>query len=53
MRYISVKQIDNYLEGKSYNTIHKTVSVKGMKKLNGWHNAKEIVYSGEYIYAIF
>ena len=31
MRYISVKQIDNYLEGKSYNTIHKTGSVRGMK----------------------
>lgn len=53
MRYISVKEIDNYLEGKTYNSIHKTGSVRGMKRLYGWDKAKEIVYSGEFIYAIY
>lgn len=53
MKYISTKQIDKFLEGKSYNSIHKTGSVKGMKLNYGWDKAIEIVYSGQYIYAIF
>lgn len=53
MRYISIKQIDSYLDGKSYSSIHKSGSVKGMKLLYGWNKAKEIVYSGQFIYAIF
>lgn len=52
-KYISVKKINDYLNGKSYNSIHKTGSVSGMKKLYGWNKAKEIIYSGQFIYAIF
>lgn len=52
-KYISVKNINDYLKDKSYNSIHKTGSVSGMKKLYGWNNAKEIIYSGQFIYAIF
>lgn len=52
-KYISTKIIDNYLEGKTYSSIHKTGSVKGMKKQYGWDKAKEIIYSGEHIYAVW
>ena len=52
-KYISIKDIGNYLKGKSYTSIHKTGSVTGMKLSYGWDKAKEIVYSGQYIYAIW
>ncbi len=52
-RYISTKEIDSYLKDKSYSSILKSGSVRGMKKLFGWDKAKEIIYSGKYIYAIW
>lgn len=52
-KYISIKNIGNYLNGKSYTSIHKTGSVTGMKRYYGWDKAKEIIYSGQYIYAIW
>ena len=53
MKYLSVKHIDSYLENKSYASIYANGSVKGMKKLFGWDKAKEIIKSGNYIYAIW
>lgn len=52
-KYISTKEIKSYLNGKSYSSIHKTGSVIGMKKQFGWDKAHEIVYSGNFIYAIW
>lgn len=52
-KYISIKNIGNYLNGKSYTSIHKTGSVTGMKRYYGWDKAKEIVYSGQYIYTLY
>lgn len=52
-KYIPVKKIDIYLQGKSYSSISKTGSLTGMKKLYGWDKAQEIIYSGKYIYAIW
>lgn len=53
MKYVSVKKIDEYLKGKSYASIHKTGSLAGMKLLYGWDKAREIIRSGQYIYAIW
>lgn len=52
-KYMSVKEIDNYLKGKSYTSIHCTGSIRGMKRNNGWDKAQEIIRSGKYIYAIW
>ena len=52
MKYLSIKHIDSYLENKSYASIYANGSVKGMKKLFGWDKAKEIIKSGNYIYAL-
>lgn len=51
-KYIPVKEIKDYLKDKSYTSIHKTGSVKGMKRDFGWDKAQEIVCSGQFIYAI-
>ena len=53
MKYLSIKHINSYLENKSYASIYANGSVKGMKKLFGWDKAKEIIKSGNYIYAIW
>lgn len=52
-RYMSVKEIDNYLKDKSYTSIHYTGSIRGMKRNYGWNKAQEIIRSGKYIYAIW
>lgn len=52
-KYISTKNIKSYLYGKTYSSIHRTGSVRGMKKLFGWNKASEIIRSGNYIYAIW
>ena len=52
-KYIPVKEIKNYLKDKSYTSISKTGSVKGMKRNYGWDKAQEIVRSGQFIYAIW
>ena len=52
-KYISVKEIKDYLKDKSYTSIHKTGSVMGMKRNYGWDKAQEIVRSGQFIYAIW
>lgn len=51
-RYISTKQIEYYLNGKKYASIHRSGSLIGMKKNFGWDKASEIIYSGNYIYCI-
>jgi len=52
-RYMSVKEIDNYLKDKKYSSIHCTGSIRGMKRDYGWDRAQEIIRSGKYIYAIW
>ena len=52
-KYIPVKEIKGYLKGKSYTSIQKAGSVKGMKRDFGWDKAQEIVRSGQFIYAIW
>ena len=48
-KYIPVKEIKDYLKDKSYTSIHKKGSVKGMKRDFGWDKAQEIVRSGQFI----
>ena len=52
-KYITVKEIKDYIKDKSYISINKTGSVKGMKRNFGWDKAQEIVRSGQFIYAIW
>lgn len=49
-KYIPVSQIHDYLKNKTYTYTTRTTH---LKNLYGKDNAKEIVYSGNYVYAIW
>jgi len=53
MKYIKTSDIENYLKGKQYSSIHVTGTIYGQKKLYGWDKAREIVKSGNFYYAIW
>ena len=53
MKYIKTKDLDKYLNGRTYTTIYSNGSISGMKNMYYWDRAKEIIKSGSYYYAIW